>query len=198
MWEQVLTNSNYIVRKVGTNYTRCVHRIRLRPIKPQYQVEDLPNINSSNFIPDPITRHFSEPSLFDSVLPDLLQDKTFPSTEEGEDAPNVLFYHTPRRVAPPAAPQALPSPPPQPPQPVTPPNLDLQAELPINNDFSLRDIILDSDESTNQCASSSIHDNPDFYVCEVNNKNDLPSFTTDLVFTFEQLFQRNICPRKRT
>ena len=33
--ESVLTNSNYIVRKVGTNYTQCVHRIRLRPITPQ-------------------------------------------------------------------------------------------------------------------------------------------------------------------
>ena len=26
--EKVLTNSNYIIRKVGTNYTQCVHRIR--------------------------------------------------------------------------------------------------------------------------------------------------------------------------
>ena len=42
--EQRLTNPNYIVRKVGTNYTQCVHRIRLRPITPQYQTEDLAHI----------------------------------------------------------------------------------------------------------------------------------------------------------
>ena len=30
--ETLLTNSNYIIRKVGTNNTQCVHRIRLRPM----------------------------------------------------------------------------------------------------------------------------------------------------------------------
>ena len=106
--EQVLTNSNYIVRKVGTNYTQCVHRIRLRPVNPQYQIEDLAQIHQSNFVPDPSTRHTSEPSLFDSTLPDLLTDKSFTPTDEITDAPSVLFYYTPRRVAPPAAPPAPP------------------------------------------------------------------------------------------
>ena len=32
--EKALTDSNYIIRKVNTNYTQCVHRIRLKPIKP--------------------------------------------------------------------------------------------------------------------------------------------------------------------
>ena len=74
--EQVLTNSNYIIRKVGTNYTQCVHRIRLRPITPQYQVDDLPQINSNKFIPDPSTRHSAGTALF-NALPDLLSDKNF-------------------------------------------------------------------------------------------------------------------------
>ena len=30
--EKALTDSNYIIRKVNTNYTQCVHRIRLKPI----------------------------------------------------------------------------------------------------------------------------------------------------------------------
>ena len=90
--EQVLTNSNYIVRKVGTNYTQCVHRIRLRPITPQYQIEDLAHIHPNNFVPDPSTRHTSEPSLFDSTLPDLLSDKSFMPTDEVDDSPSVLFY----------------------------------------------------------------------------------------------------------
>ena len=32
--ERVLTDSNYLIRKIGTNYAQIVHRIRLRPIKP--------------------------------------------------------------------------------------------------------------------------------------------------------------------
>ena len=98
--EQVLTNSNYIVRKVGTNYTQCVHRIRFRPVNPQYQIEYLAQIHQKNFVPDPSTRHTSEPFLFDSILPDLLTDKSFTPTDEITDAPSVLFYYTPRRVAP--------------------------------------------------------------------------------------------------
>ena len=31
--EKVLTISNYIVHKIGVNFTQCVHRIRLRPVK---------------------------------------------------------------------------------------------------------------------------------------------------------------------
>ena len=39
--EKILTNSNYIIRKVGTNYTQSVHRIRLRPVTPQGRIDDL-------------------------------------------------------------------------------------------------------------------------------------------------------------
>ena len=136
--ESVLTNSNYIVRKVGTNYTQCVHQIRLRPITPQYTVDDLDNVNQSNFVPDPSTRHVSEPALFDQALPDLLTDRTFTTADEVDDTPAVVFQYVPRRVPPPAppapaAPQALLVPPsglPQPlhalPPPEVPPNRDFQ------------------------------------------------------------------------
>ena len=138
--ESVLTNSNYIVRKVGTNYTQCVHRIRLRPITPQYTVDDISNINQSNFVPDPSTRHVSEPALFDQALPDLLTDRTFTTADEVDDTPAVVFHYVPRRVPPapppappaPPAPQALLVPPsglPQPLHALPPP------EVPPNRDF---------------------------------------------------------------
>ena len=138
--ESVLTNSNYIVRKVGTYYTQCVHRIRLRPITPQYTVDDLDNVNQSNFVPDPSTRLVSEPALFDQALPDLLTDRTFKTADEVEDTPAVVFHYVPRRVPPapppappaPPAPQALLVPPPGLPQPL---HALPQSEVPPNRDF---------------------------------------------------------------
>ena len=123
--EIVLTNSNYIIRKVGTHNTQCVHRIRLRPIQPQYTVDDLPHINPADFTPDPITRTVSEPALFDEALPDLLSDKTFHYESDPSETPNVLFYYVPRRALAPA-----PAPP-QAPPPVAPAPLGSQhRELP--------------------------------------------------------------------
>ena len=72
--EKVLTNSNYIIRKMGTNYTQCVHRIRLRPVV-QHQPEDLEIIDPSKFETDPsLGKYRSEPGLFDDSLPQLLDD----------------------------------------------------------------------------------------------------------------------------
>ena len=66
--EKVLTNSNYIVRKIGTNKTQCLHRMRLRPCQPQFDVEDLPDIIEQNFAPDAsLTNENTEPKFFDNV-----------------------------------------------------------------------------------------------------------------------------------
>ena len=71
--EKVLTNMNYIVRKVGTNYTQCVHRIRLREIVPQYEFQDLEVIDHDEFKPHKeYLEHTREPESFDKVLPDLI------------------------------------------------------------------------------------------------------------------------------
>ena len=32
--EKALTESNYIIQKINTNYKQCVHRIRWKPTKP--------------------------------------------------------------------------------------------------------------------------------------------------------------------
>ena len=84
--EKVLTNMNYIVRKTGTMYTQCVHRIRLRPIVPQYKVPDIDVPSNAKFTADPVlTRLTSEPTLFDDCLPHLLYE----AAEEIEKEPDV-------------------------------------------------------------------------------------------------------------
>ena len=63
--DQVLTNSNYRIRKVGTPFTQCV--------VPQYQTEDLVDVNPDNFRRDPMLSRFrSEPALFVEAVPTLL------------------------------------------------------------------------------------------------------------------------------
>ena len=75
--EKTLTNSNYIIRKVGTNYTQCVHRIRLRPVTPQSRIDDLTVINFENFQRDPSLGHYrGEPTFFDESIPSLLEPPT--------------------------------------------------------------------------------------------------------------------------
>ena len=89
--EQVLTNMNYNVRKIGTNYTQCVHRIRLRPIVPQYEVQDLPEIKADKFTEDLILKRLkSEPELFDDCLPELLYN-----TPEIVQTPQEVLWTTP-------------------------------------------------------------------------------------------------------
>ena len=92
--EKVLTNMNYIVRKVGTWFTQCVHRIRLRPFSPTYTVEDLPAINPSKFVPDPyLLKEFKEPQAFDEQIEKLIHDgKPAATTQEMMDHP---FTYTP-------------------------------------------------------------------------------------------------------
>ena len=53
---KVLTQSNYIDRKVGTFRTQCVHRMRLRPFVPHDPIED---------IHDDAARHHSDPDAID-------------------------------------------------------------------------------------------------------------------------------------
>ena len=72
-----MKNSNYIIRKVGTNYTQCVQRIRLRPVTPQGRIDDLTVINFENFRRDPSLGHYrGKPTLFDESIPSLLEPLT--------------------------------------------------------------------------------------------------------------------------
>ena len=80
--EQVLTNSNYFFRKVGTLFPQCVHRIRLRPIIPQISVEHLLSVNPQDLKPDLIKRQCSERTVLKQALPDLLTDTIFFSSRQ--------------------------------------------------------------------------------------------------------------------
>ena len=51
--EKILTTSNFIICKVGTNYTPCVHTIRLKLVTPQGRVDDLTDIDFESFQGDP-------------------------------------------------------------------------------------------------------------------------------------------------
>ena len=115
--EKVLTNSNYIIRKVGTNYTQCEHRIRLRPVEPQGRVDDLRVIDFQNFQRDPSLGQFrGEPYLFDASIPSLLdntQPLFAPQAEPEVPAPvTVSLNFTPAPAIVPAAPVAGPALPP--------------------------------------------------------------------------------------
>ena len=72
--EKMLTKSNYLIGKVGTPYTLFVHRIHLRPITPNYQVEDI-QLTMDDFRPDPsLGKYRSEHDMFDDALEDLLRE----------------------------------------------------------------------------------------------------------------------------
>ena len=84
--EKFLTNSNYLIRKIGTPYTQCVHRKRLRPITPNYDVEDI-NLTMQDFKRDPsLGKYRSEHEIFDEALEtspneDIIEMPEVPTTE---------------------------------------------------------------------------------------------------------------------
>ena len=72
--EKILTNSIYIIRKVGTNYIQCVHQIRLRPVAPQGLIDDVTVSNFEIFQRDLSLGHYrGEPTLFDESILSLLE-----------------------------------------------------------------------------------------------------------------------------
>ena len=72
--EKLLTKSNYIICKVGTNYTQCVHRIRSSPVTPQSRVDDLTVIKFESFQRDAsLGQICGEQTLFDENIPSLLE-----------------------------------------------------------------------------------------------------------------------------
>ena len=102
--ENVLTNSNYIVRKVNSNHTQCVNRMRLRPISPKYEIIDLPNVDSKNFVPDPSTQRMSEPEITDSVLDQMIVYEPIVGYPAIPGHTVVFGFQCPNRAAAPIAP----------------------------------------------------------------------------------------------
>ena len=58
---KVLSDSNYIIRKVGTHQTQCVHRMRPRLFKPEFPIDDI-NV-SKHLYPD--TERVEDTDIFD-------------------------------------------------------------------------------------------------------------------------------------
>ena len=76
-FEKVLTNSNYIICKVGTNYTQCVHRIRFKTVTLQGRIDVLTVIYFEIFQRDPSLGYYrGEPTLLDESVPSLLEPPT--------------------------------------------------------------------------------------------------------------------------
>ena len=102
---KVLSDSNYIIRKVGTHQTQCVHRMRLL-FKPEFPIDDI-NV-SKHLYPD--TERVEDTDIFDSNIPtndevgqnendNLDQDLVEDETSE-EIAPQVQERHSPQAISP--------------------------------------------------------------------------------------------------
>ena len=107
--EKVLTDSNYIIRKTGTHFTQCVHRIRLRPIKRPDNLDDLATIDPAEFKADPSRRDTKkEPELFDEYLENLAFNDVSTNNHPPEppSAKNPVKVSLTIPIAPAAAPRA--------------------------------------------------------------------------------------------
>ena len=137
--EKILANSNYRIRKVRTNCTECVNRIKLRPVIPQSRVDDLPVINFENVQRGPSLSHFrGEQTLFDESIPFLLQALTrLVTTRVGTDDPQPVIVSFRFSVAPAPVPAGLsvgPAPVPPPTVTAAPPQVVLPD--PVENEVA--------------------------------------------------------------
>ena len=153
--EKVLTYSNYLVRKVGTCFTQCVHRIRLRPVTPQYEVEDIEDVSPEMFQKDPtIPEGKSEPESFDDYLkyivkPDV-SDFAYRAPEQEARPTQPSQVAEPSRQIPVALPDftmpesaAVPNPEPQPaPTPQARPNSRYGLRQAINPPQQLHETVV--------------------------------------------------------
>ena len=95
-----MTVSNYLIGKIGTTYTQCVHCIRLRPTTPNYDVEDI-NLTMQDFKPDPsLEKYRSEREIFDEALENYLNEDIveMPEVPKTENNRTDEVQHTIRGV----------------------------------------------------------------------------------------------------
>ena len=94
---KVLTNFNYIVRKIGTSRTQCVHRMRLRPFIPNAPIHDIeedPNL----FYADP--EAFDDQDLFNDHVPQTIhfeRTPALPPHEELDTEHGIIYYDQAQR-----------------------------------------------------------------------------------------------------
>ena len=94
--EKTSTNSNYIIFKVGANYTQCVHKLRLKRKTPLSRVDDVTVINFKiSQIGSSLGYFCGEPTLFDESIPSLLEPPTTEvatRTVREHSTPVIKFY----------------------------------------------------------------------------------------------------------
>ena len=70
---KVLSNSNYIIRWIGTHRTQCVDKTILRPFVPDQEIDDN-QVNQEDLYPD--TKVIGDTDIFDENLPPLSDNKS--------------------------------------------------------------------------------------------------------------------------
>ena len=87
---KVLSNSNYIIRKIGTLRTQCVHRMRLRPFTPNAPIEDITD-DSSQYFEDPDA--LNEQELLDNHIPTPVTEQPQQAIPEQSDFEELHADH---------------------------------------------------------------------------------------------------------
>ena len=82
--EQCLSRQNYIVRKIGTHHTQCVHRIRLKPISElPSDLKDIDLVDKTKFVKDPsFPEQYLKPTLFDKFREQILREEALPENTD--------------------------------------------------------------------------------------------------------------------
>ena len=110
---KVLTNFNYIIRKVGTFRTQCVHRMRLRPFTPNAPIPDIEE-DSNRLFNDPDAA--DDQALFNDQIPQYPHIEPAPEIvdhEEIDSQHGIIYYEHVRKLRDQTLPQPIPEGPPE-------------------------------------------------------------------------------------
>ena len=94
---KVLSDSNYIIRQVGTFKTQCVHRIRLKLFQPDFPVKDV-DIGDQPVYAD--MDRIEDSDIFDSQIPkhaETKPDLNEPETDEETPVERIIHIKSPER-----------------------------------------------------------------------------------------------------
>ena len=82
---KALSNSNYIIRRIGTHKTQCVHKMQLRPYVPHNAIDDI-QVKQKELYLD--TEAIRDTDSFDEKLPPLPNNESDTEVEKPRDRIN--------------------------------------------------------------------------------------------------------------
>ena len=89
-----------IVREININYTQCVHIMRLRPMKPQYDIKDLESIDPRNFKADPtIPQEEREPQFCDNQIDNHVNQEAMTLARTVPETRSISFNQNVQRAS---------------------------------------------------------------------------------------------------